>query len=212
MIPKTLHYITGPKRNDLVDDCINSWQQLKEYGFKIIEWNDSSIFKLLELNYKHVLPAFINARNHAEAADIARYLIVYHYGGFYTDWDVELLNVRKFLTLISNYEDGFLIVDQYNSTFAPEFFCCHPNESFLNNVLNDIISIFNSGQVGELTTPEYTGPFRLRETFAKNKETTLSQIDVKNIFAYDYREMQDPPKKKITQPLIHYWMHSWVNI
>ncbi len=52
-------------------------------------------------------------------------------------------------------------------------------------------------------------PFRMRDAplqlFIKQ---TL--IPVNDIFVYNYREIRSMPRRPVVQPLIHYWIHSWI--
>lgn len=90
MVPKIIHHITGRKPSDLVKTCLKSWKPLSAYGFTFKIWNDEKIERFIKENYGYALDAFKTARNHAEAADIARYLITFHYGGYYVDWDIHV--------------------------------------------------------------------------------------------------------------------------
>lgn len=212
MLPKLIHIIVGPSRNELVEDCLESWKKVIKYGYEIRHWDDPQIEEFLTRRYSFVLPAFKNARNHAEAADIARYLIIYNFGGVYADWDVELLYVRKLLKRISDCPNGFMLLDPSNDTLHPEFFCAKARDPYLLNLVKDIVSIYENNQRNSLSTPEYSGPFRMRESFALHPETDMDIINVKEVFAYDYKEIQNPIERKLTQPLIHYWMHSWIKV
>lgn len=122
MIPKILHQIVGPKTNYVIDVCLSSWQLLKPKKFVIKTWNDDLLSKFIGQEYPFALQAFVNSRNHGEAADIARYLLIYHTGGFYMDWDVQLLDLLEFMKLIKKTPNGFLLVDPINQTPAPEAF------------------------------------------------------------------------------------------
>ena len=154
--------------------------------------------------------AFANARNHAEAADIARYLIIHTYGGYYIDWDIELLDVGKFLALGEKYPVGYKIVDPVNQTLASEYFCSVVNDKFLLNLTMDIVALYKSGKRNLLFTPQYSGPYRMRDSLLVHPETNMISVPVKEVFAYDYTEIRNPPEGIITQPLIHYWVHSWI--
>jgi hypothetical protein len=212
MLPKIIHNIVGPSKNELVEECLASWESTLKYGFGIKHWDDHEIEKFISKWHPLVLPAFKNARNHAEAADIARYLIVYNFGGVYADWDVEVLHTRKIIKIFSNHPNGFMLLDPLNNTLHPEFFCANVNDPFLLNLVEDIVSLYNNNERNALTTPAYSGPFRMRDSLALHPETNMDIINVKEIFAYDYKEIQNPIERVITQPLIHYWMHSWVNV
>lgn len=210
MVPKLIHHITGKETTPLIDRCLQSWRQLTKMDFQIVIWNDKLIAKFILENYEFAFDAFVNARNHAEAADIARYLIIHEYGGYYIDWDVELLDVNKFLALIKRHKNGFMLKDPANETLASEFFCAAPSDEYLLLLTMDISYLYRSGRRNILQTPQYSGPYRMRDSLSLHPKTRMSLIPVKEVFAYDYIEIRNPPKGKINQPLIHYWVHSWI--
>lgn len=88
MIPKIIHYCWFGG-NPLPDDakrCIKSW---KKYfpDYEIKEWNESN-FNI------HLMPYIDSAyklRKYAYVSDVARFWILFHYGGIYFDTDVEVI-------------------------------------------------------------------------------------------------------------------------
>ena len=214
MINRIIHQITGPRQNDLIRKCLDSWDPLKNKDFTIKVWNDDLITEFIREFYPYASNAILKARNHAEAADIARYLIVYHYGGYYVDWDVELLDIGKFIKVTNRYKNGFLVLDPFNSTIASECFSALNGDRYLKYLVDEIIGIFNSKRRDEMGNPQYSGPFRMRDVFFKfklNNEVLKQEfIEINDIFLYNYREIRSMPERKKKVPLIHYWVHSWL--
>jgi mannosyltransferase OCH1-like enzyme len=211
MVPKIIHRIVGRKPSPLVTHCMNSWEIIKDYGFEIRIWNDALLEKFIAQEYPSVLSAFTTARNYGEASDIARYLIVYHFGGYYFDWDTELLNINKFLELPVQNPSGFLIQDPVNKTLAPDAFSAIAGEKFLYNLLENICYIHENGFRDSLKTIDYTGPYRMREVYyftKKNSQQNL--IKPKDILLYDYWEIRDQPFRDEEVAIIHYWEHGWM--
>lgn len=209
-VPKVIHQIVGPGANEFIMRCVNSWKVLEKFGFEIMIWNDSKIADFLYNSHRFSYDAFINARNHAEAGDIARYLIVYTFGGYYVDWDIELLDVDEFYSLSNKYSNGYMLVDPPNATLASEYFCCIKNDPFLMSLSKDIVELYEQGKRDKFATPQFSGPYRMRDSFAKCPDSYMKAIPVKEVFAYDYSEIRNPPKGDITQAMIHYWLHSWL--
>lgn len=89
MIPKKLHYcwFGDQSKNAQVQKCITSWKKYCS-DFEIIEWNDVN-FPLNECP-QYVKQAY-DAGKYAFVSDYARLKVLYEYGGFYMDTDVELL-------------------------------------------------------------------------------------------------------------------------
>ncbi|WP_419803522.1 glycosyltransferase family 32 protein [Mucilaginibacter sp.] len=210
MLPKIIHHVVGPKTNEVVDRCLASWQVLQAEGYEFMIWKDPDIEVFLTENYPQVYNAFANARNHGEAADIARYILVYHYGGHYIDWDIHLINPHEFLTLCENNPSGYLLCDfNDRDSLASECFAAEKNEPFLLAVIKEIVDLYENGSFKDYHTLWYTGPFRLRDTL-KNTKSNQSILKVKDAFVYDYAEIKEMPERDFTQPMIHYWLHSWL--
>lgn len=210
MVNKIIHQIVGPKRNSLIDVCLKSWRDLKDFNYEIFIWHDALILVFLNKFYPFAVPAFSNARNHGEAADIARYLIVYHFGGCYVDWDIELLDTQSFIEIIDANPNGYLIIDPVNDTLASECFSALEGENYLLSLSEDIVSLYNNNERDGISTPFYSGPYRMRDSLQKHKNSKQTLIPVKEIFLYDFWEIRSKPKKEIKRPLIHYWLHSWM--
>lgn len=211
MVPQIIHIITGPKINFLIKRCIESWSGLIDAGFKIRIWDDFQILEFIKNEYAFTLDAVKNARNHAEVADIARYAIIHFYGGYYVDWDIELLNRERFIDLCATAPQGYLIQDPVNQTLAPEAFSALPGEEFLYHLLDNIVDVFSNNFRDSMPTPQYSGPFRMREVFYFHKQNTRQSIKlVKEVFLYDYLEIRQMLPREIEVPMIHYWIHSWM--
>jgi hypothetical protein len=176
--------------------------------FTIRIWDDALLEEFIAREYPFALDAFLNARNHAEAADIARYLLVYHTGGYYMDWDVQLLNRAGFLQLADSAPYGFLLRDPLNMSIAAEAFSAQKGESYLLCLVKNIVDLYERNQRDSMATPQYSGPFRMRDVL-QIQATKQTIVPVKEVFAYDYAEIRNMPERPITQPLVHYWLHTW---
>jgi mannosyltransferase OCH1-like enzyme len=184
---------------------------LDENDFTIRIWNDDLLDIFISEEYPFALSAFRHARNHAEAADIARYLLVYHTGGYYMDWDVQLLDKKAFFELIDRTPKGFLIIDPANGSIAAEAFSAAKSETYLLRLVENIVGIYERNERDRYTTPFFSGPFRM-QTVLREYPTEQSIIPVKEVFAYDYSEIREMPEREITQPMVHYWLHTWISI
>lgn len=210
MVPKIIHQIVGPSATDLVHRCLSSWKELENDGFKIITWNDSLIEDFLHKDFPFALDAFVNARNHGEASDIARYLIVYAEGGYYVDWDIELTNPEEFLKLHTLYPMGYLLRDPANGTLASEHFSAAPSEKFLLKLTTDIIDTYNRDERDLMYTPQFSGPYRMRSSLKRHPISLQSIIPVKDVFEYDFSEIRNISNHPVSKAMIHYWIHSWL--
>ena len=130
----------------------------------------------------------------------------------YIDWDVQLLDLSEFMKLIKRTPNGFLLIDPINQTLAPEAFSAKKNEDYLLKLVKEIVRFYECDKRNKLSTPYYSGPFRMRDAL-KKFSTDQSLIPVKEVFVYDYSEIRIMPDRETDQPLIHYWLHCiWIEI
>lgn len=88
MIPKIVHYcwFGGREKPDAAKKCIESWKKYcPDYGFR--EWNEGN-FSLADCP-RYVRDAAA-AKKYAFVSDYVRLKVLFDYGGFYMDTDVEL--------------------------------------------------------------------------------------------------------------------------
>jgi mannosyltransferase OCH1-like enzyme len=190
---------------------MNSWEIVKEYGYTIKIWDDDALEKFINIEYPAVLPVIKAARNYAEISDICRYLLVYHYGGHYFDWDTELLSLNKFLEICKNNPSGYLVQDPVNQTIASEAFSALPKEQYLYNLVDNICYIHENGYSHTMKTPDYSGPYRMREVYYFTKKASKqTPIRPADIFLYDYWEIRTKPYREEERAMIHYWEHGWM--
>jgi len=99
LIPKQFHFIwIGSDLPRDKADNIDTWQDgHPDWDVKL--WNDSNIPDLINSKY------FDESRYPAQKADIARYEILYRYGGVYIDTDFQCL--KNISNLIAEY-DSFI--------------------------------------------------------------------------------------------------------
>lgn len=88
MIPKTIHYCWFGRKPlpKSAQKCIDSWRKyLPDYRIK--EWNEDN-FNIDLMPY--VRQAY-DAGKYAFVSDVARFWVIYNYGGVYFDTDVEVI-------------------------------------------------------------------------------------------------------------------------
>ena len=187
---RTIHQLVGPSPSPLVRTCLDSWKILENHGFKLLYWDDQKIFDFVNAFFPEYLDPLVSARNFAELADIARYLIIFHYGGYYVDWDIRLNNIQKFLYLDSTIQSGYLVIDPFNDTLASEHFSSMPGNEYFYFLVKDINHTFIRGERELLDTPHYSGPYRMKTALQRYKKSDLRLIPVDQIFEYNYREIR----------------------
>lgn len=149
MIPKIIHQTWKDKNlppiiYKLVSENICF---LKSQGYEYMFWTDEMILKLIAEEYPNFYNIYKLARTGVQKGDIARILLVYHYGGIYIDLDVlvlrdfeEILDMRNSNKLYITYEPSGQTIALYNSDkyLCNAFFAANKNNSMLKVILNNI--------------------------------------------------------------------------
>lgn len=88
MIPKVIHYcwFGGKPLPKSAKKCIASWKKFMP-DYEIEEWNESN-FDIGMIPYTREA---YNDGKYAFVSDVARFWVLYHYGGVYFDTDVEVI-------------------------------------------------------------------------------------------------------------------------
>ena len=92
-IPKIIHQIWFQGENNIPDfhkkyqNICKTMYSNWEYMF----WDNDSITNLITENYPHLLFYYNYFPHLVQKVDLARYIILNHYGGCYVDMDVECL-------------------------------------------------------------------------------------------------------------------------
>lgn len=133
MIPKILHQVwIGPKELPKEEKSwIESWKTLHP-DWKHILWTNENIPPLPK-NLKEVVESV--SKKYALAADVYRYFILYNYGGFYADTDIECFrNINDFLSY-----DFIGIIPRYEVDYITNsFFGATPKNKILNTCMNKL--------------------------------------------------------------------------
>lgn len=167
LIPPVIHQIW--KTSNLTEypgyNSNRLWKKLyhnHQRGFQVKLWTFSDILHLIQANYSLLLPEYLSLPYDIQRADIARYLILYHEGGFYADLDtfpsggLLLSEIRSFNLVIPYSTDSV--------TLASHFLGAQPRNGFLFHLLTH----FN--QEKEIWSQYFhvltsTGPFYLHKEF-----------------------------------------------
>lgn len=184
-------------------------------------WNGSEMEELVSTHFPHYLSLYKNFSQDVQRWDSIRYMILYTYGGVYTDLDTECF--RSINPLMNDLVMGFgeeppienlMPVRIGNAFMASEKEC----GGWLK-ILEDIhANVIQKESVVE-TVMDTTGPNMINRLFARlkteNKATSLpyllvtpvSKFDVKN---YMYNKETASFHKKIEKAYCaHYFFGSW---
>ena len=148
MIPKIIHQTWKDKTlppiiYKLLSENISF---LKSNGYEYMFWTDDMILKLISEEYPNFYNIYKLARTGVQKGDMARIILVYHYGGIYIDLDVLVL--RDFKEIIDmnsdklyiSYEPSGQTTALYNSDkyICNAFFAANKNNNMLKILLNNI--------------------------------------------------------------------------
>lgn len=214
MIPKKIHFIWLGKKEMSIEhyNFITEWIQ-NYTDYEVIVWNDELI-KQKNLIPDNLKKYYFSNLPEAFKADIARYIILNKYGGFYFDVDFQFL--KRIPDHFLNFK--FLGGIQNNGEVAIGFFASQINNDLLTETIESIPISINAAIQGNYYTGEnlhkITGP----EFFNKICLKYLNKIDyfffTKEYF-YPYW-FSEPDRRfesfNITSPLsyaVHHWNISW---
>jgi hypothetical protein len=153
MIPKIIHqtWSDDPLPQILKYIRDENIKLLKDKGYEFILWTDEMILKLINDNYPNFYKIYNSTKIGVQRGDIARLMIVYHYGGIYIDLDILLL--KDIDSIVDFSKDRFNIslepleqtkmlykIDKY---ICNAFFASNKNNRFLHKLLFTIPKIID---------------------------------------------------------------------
>ena len=214
-IPKVIHYcwFGGNEKDALSLKCINSWRLFCP-DYEIIEWNESNY----DIEKNTYMSQAYSAKRWGFVSDYARLDIVYEYGGFYFDTDVEL--IRSLDTLLN--EAGFIGFEQNDSKNAAwkintgQGFGAEKNDpviKFLRAEYDAICFIDDNEKVNLTTCPEYNSA-ALKKLGVK-MDNSMQIVGKIRVFPADYFCPMNWKTKQCTVTentySIHHFNGSWVS-
>lgn len=107
-IPKVIHYMWLGKKElpKFLIDCMDSWKKFcPEY--EIVQWNETNY----NVNKHPYMERAYAQKAYGFVPDYARLDILYHYGGFYLDTDVQLIKSLNDL----RYQEAFCGVEKWQT-------------------------------------------------------------------------------------------------
>lgn len=209
MIPKVIHYCwfggkTIPKKDR---ECIQSWKKFCP-DYEIKEWNESN-YDLTKNKYMAEASA---VKKWGFVSDYARLDIIYQYGGFYLDTDVELINSLDSLLENKGYM-GFEGKIWINSGIG---FGAEPGNSTIKKLrdMYDDKSFYNLDGSLNLTPCPYNITEKLVELGLK-RNNAFQHVEELTIYPTDYFAAKDYKTGKITVTdntiSIHHYHASWTS-
>lgn len=152
MIPKLIHQTwKDDKLPDILQEIVNHNKQVLEgkgYRFKL--WTDEEIEGLISREYPNIVNVFKATVTGVQRGDIARMILLHHYGGVYIDLDILLLrDLEELISFDSNklyitYEPEAQTVRIYNRNdyLCNAFMASNPANPLLGFAIQNIYSIY----------------------------------------------------------------------
>lgn len=166
MIPKIVHQIWIQGKKSLPEDLLEKHDLIKNSNpdYQVLLWDDQSIRNLLSNKYPQLLNLYLNVENipgpinlFASKSDIARYVILCEYGGFYIDLDFYCkINLQE---LVGDNTNMIFADNTYNImkplryfTYTPMYnmaFCAfQPKHMIWENIFERIMNAKNRVDIG----------------------------------------------------------------
>lgn len=89
-IPLIIHQLHGFKDTTMTLDHINKrnvWKNTHR-NYTHYLWNETAVTDLISREYGHIYSLYTSYSSWVQRADVGRYVILYHYGGWYIDIDI----------------------------------------------------------------------------------------------------------------------------
>lgn len=198
---KYIHHIVHNKNKNtwfpLWKPCYNSW--LKEFSsYNHILWDKDEINGLIEKNYPEYYDFYNCLPLDIMKYDVARLLILYHYGGIYADMDVfcyknfeKYLNKKFMIVDVSNHSNK---IDVKHNRHGIETFLMYSlkRNTFFKECVDFIRTRWdkNNHLLNYKTKNKYvqyiTGPYAIQEVFYRyySKENVFPQHMFSNHESY----------------------------
>lgn len=208
LIPKVIHYcwFSGNPIPENLKKCIDSWKE-KCPDYEIIRWDESNY----DVNkYVYTRQAYA-AKKWGFIPDIARLELLYEYGGFYLDTDVELLKSLDEL----RYQPAFCGREDWGHVNFGGGSGCERHFDLVGELLDfrkDIPFLLPDGKLN----PEASGYFETKPLMDKGLQIRNRTEVVENLtvyaseFFHPYNYISG--KENITENTvsIHYFSGGWL--
>ena len=208
MIPKVIHYCWFGRSElpPLAKKCIASWKKvLPDYEIK--EWNEDNY----DITKNAYMAAAYKEKKFGFVPDYIRSDLIYRYGGFYFDTDVEVIKPLDSLLLykgVMGFESkelvagGLIVAGEKGLDIFKE----------MRDIYDDISFYNTDGSLNLLPSPAYNTEVLARHGLQKNG--MLQEVAGVTIFPMDYfcpKPFQFG-KIKITKNTltIHHYAASWI--
>jgi inositol phosphorylceramide mannosyltransferase catalytic subunit len=167
--PRIIHQVFGFWDNHIpknIQSRMDTWKQLHP-TFEYMLWNKKNSREFLKKYYSWFLLMYDTYQYEIQRADAIRYFILYHYGGIYSDIDLE--PVKSIEPLLKKYEesyDAILYRSPNSELLTNDFMVSKPHNVFWKRVWYALIEHSKFSSMSKhLTVMHTTGPLLLDEVY-----------------------------------------------
>lgn len=196
---------------------VDSWKS-KHPDFAFRLWSDEDNLNLIKTEYPDLLDLYLNMSSPIMRCDLARYVILYHHGGYYIDLDVQCFKHLSCLPIAETHE---LVLTEEHPVHGEEykkkrivtnwFFAAVPKCESLLKIIREVQR--SIARFPDVNQPlQLTGPFmmtRLYEKLAFEKTLLLSYEYLNPIpkrELWNLKGFKDLPEKTVG---MHYYVGTW---
>lgn len=208
IVPKIIHQIwIGSKVPKKYDEWRQSWLKYNP-EFEYILWDEKEILDIGLINEEK----FLKSKNLGIKSDIARYELLYRFGGIYVDTDFEDLKPIDKMLLCRPFVGGQLHFDQ--TSIANGILICKPKLNLLK-ILIDSLPNYKDNKC-PLEVLDYSGPEYMSKIIFKNKNILKDIVICPSQYFFPWPNTMIKSKKNryswITDKTlaIHHWEMSWM--
>ena len=206
---KKIHYcwFGGAEKSALIKKCIESWRKFFP-DFEIIEWNESNF----DIERNVYTKQAYSAKKYAYVSDVARFAVLYEYGGLYFDTDVEV--IKPFGKLLEDEAFSALETEKY---IAPGLvmWCKEPHNKIAKEALDYYDKAHyldeNGNKLPGTVCSIFTDIMRKHGFYEGND---IKRLDGFTIYPIDYFCPYDDATGKLTKTkntyAIHWYAKSWM--
>lgn len=157
--------------------------QHKNPSYNYLFWNMTRVKELFKLEpYSKYLDFFLNLKHHIEKCDLARYIILHKYGGFYFDLDVEAINPipdsyldREIMLILEPVE---MLNSAKQKTVSNGILASKKGYKFWLDFIDYIIANYKRG--GKSSVLTNTGPYALATFIEQKYPAIFKSLSIKD--------------------------------
>ena len=222
-IPRIIHQVwegrTEPKMPTRLQILARTWrEQNPDWEYHL--WNGEEMDELVEKHFPEYLSMYRSFPYNVQRWDTIRYMILYVYGGVYTDLDTECF--RPMTPLLENVTIGFgeePPIPTKPIRIGNAFLVSEKGNPGWLTILNEILTNTEEKESAIETVMHSTGPNRINRLFNRLKKengaygfpySQVTPVSKYDMYRYIFQGEKEVFLEKIKQAYCaHYFFGSW---